>query len=125
MGRYQNWRKNVRHGQAKSSAPPLLGWGRRFRLPATIVLGCLASPIFAIQVPAGTEINLRLTTAVSSSTSKVKDTVDAMVIQPVKAGGQYVIPAGAAAHGVIIESKASAGPDDRAELTMVDRKSVV
>src|SRR5262245_36703873 len=41
----------------------------------------LAAPVFAVQVPAGTEIFLRLKTRVSSSTSKVKDTVDAMVIQ--------------------------------------------
>jgi hypothetical protein len=94
-------------------------WGRRFRLPGAVGLLCLTPPILAIQVPAGTEINLRLTTGVSSSKSKVKDTVDAMVIQPVMAGGQYVIPAGAAAHGVVIESKASSGPDDRAGLNVV------
>jgi hypothetical protein len=75
--------------------------------------------VFAIQVPAGTEVNLRLTTKVASSTSKLKDTVEAIVIQPVMAGGQYVIPAGATVHGVVIEAKPSTGPDDRAMLDVV------
>jgi hypothetical protein len=79
----------------------------------------LAANVFAIQVPAGTEINLRLKTKVSSATSKIKDTVEATVIQPVMVGGQFVIPAGISAHGVVIESKASTGPDDRAMLQVV------
>src|SRR5262249_16629806 len=33
--------------------------------------------------------------------------------------GQFVIPAGAAVHGVVIEAKASTGPDDRAGLQIV------
>src|SRR5581483_5325481 len=100
MGPFQNWSKSVN----------------------AITLACLASPIFAIPVPAGTEISLRLTTKVSSTASKVKDPVDAIVIEPVMAGsprGQYVIPAKTVAHGVVIESKASAGPDDRAILNIV------
>src|SRR5262249_23705570 len=79
----------------------------------------LVSPAFATQVPAGTEIYLRLKTKVSSATSKIKDTVDAVVIQPVSADGQFVVPAGIEAHGVVIESKASSGPDDRAMLQVV------
>jgi hypothetical protein len=79
----------------------------------------LASPLLAIQVPAGTEINLRLTSKVSSAASKIKDPVDATVIQPVMVNGQFVIPAKTMAHGVVIESKASSGPDDRAGLNFV------
>jgi hypothetical protein len=99
MGRFQSWSRNVNCASA--------------------VLFCLAAPVFAIPVPAGTEINLRLKTKVSSASSKVKDTVEAMVIQPVMAGGQFVIPAGVTVHGVVIESKASTGPDDRAMLQVV------
>src|SRR5437588_291424 len=97
MGRFQSWWKSV----------------------SRIALFSLVFPLFAIQVPAGTEINLRLSTKLSSAASKVKDTVDAMVIQPVMAGGQFVIPAKAMAHGVVIEAKASTGPDDRAMLQVV------
>jgi hypothetical protein len=91
----------------------------RNRSAAFAACFCLAWPSFAIQVPAGTEINLRLKTKVASSTSKLKDPVAAMVIQPVMAGGQFVIPAGATVHGVVIEAKPSIGPDDRAMLDVV------
>ena len=95
MVRYQNWWRGL-----SSAAAACL----------------LAAPALAIQAPAGTEINLRLTTKVSSNASKVKDPVDAIVIQPVAVNGQYVIPAGTAVHGVVVEAKASSGPDDRALL---------
>lgn len=95
-----------------------LSWSRN-RSAAIAALFCLASPALAIQVPTGTEINLRLKTKISSSTAKLKDPVDAIVIQPVMAGGQFVIPAGAAVHGVVIEAKPSTGPDDRAMLDVV------
>jgi hypothetical protein len=97
MGRFRSWWKSG----SSAAAAALLFW---------------AAPAFAIPVPAGTEINLRLTSKVSSATSKVKDAVDAIVIQPVMAGDQFVVPAGTPAHGVVIESKASSGPDDRAML---------
>jgi LssY C-terminus len=91
----------------------------RNRSAAFAACFCLAWPALAIQVPAGAEINVRLKTKVASSTSKIKDPVDAMVIQPVMAGGQFVIPAGATVHGVVIEAKPSTGPDDRAMLDVV------
>jgi hypothetical protein len=89
------------------------------RSAALAAIICLVSPALAIQVPAGTEINLRLKTKVASSTSKLKDPVDAIVIQPVMAGGQFVIPAGAVVHGVVIEAKPSSGAEDRAMLDIV------
>src|SRR6516225_6981541 len=99
------------------SMGPFQSWWKRVRAAAIVV--CAVSPIFAIPVPAGTEINLRLKSKVSSASSKVKDAVEAVVIQPVMAGGQFVIPAGAAVHGVVIEAKTSTGPDDRAGLQIV------
>jgi len=99
MGPFQNWLRSVS------------------RTAGVFVF--LTPAVLAIQVPAGTEINLRLKTKVSSATSKMKDTVEAMVIQPVMAGGEFVIPAGAAVHGVVIESKGSTGPEDRAMLQVV------
>ena len=86
MGLFRSWSKN--------------------RSAAIAAFFCLVSPALAIQVPAGTEINLRLKTKVASSSSKMKDPVEAIVIQPVMAGGQFVIPAGAVVHGVVIEAKA-------------------
>src|SRR5689334_6315787 len=49
---------------------------------------------FALQLPAGTEIQIRLTTKVSTQTSKAKDPVEAAVIAPVMVDGQFAIPAG-------------------------------
>ena len=83
---------------------------------ALAVWCCLAAPAFAIPVPAGTEIDLRLKTKVASNSSKAKDPIDAIVIQPVVVNGQVVIPAGATVHGSVVETKASSGPDDRAML---------
>jgi hypothetical protein len=80
---------------------------------------CAVAPALTLQVPAGTEINLRLTTKVASNSSKVKDPVEAVVIQPVMANGQFVIPARTVAHGVVVEARPSAGPDDRAMLNIV------
>jgi len=70
-------------------------------------------------VPAGTEIDLRLKTRVASNSSKFKDPVDAIVVQPVEVSGKCVIPAGTVIHGVVLEAKASTGPDDRALLNIV------
>lgn len=98
---------------------PFPNWSNRRSSAALAILGCLAVPAFALQVPAGAEINIRLKTRVASNASKVKDPVDAVVIQPVAVSGQYAIPAGAIAHGVVLDAKASTGPDDRALLNIV------
>ena len=99
MGRLRNW------------------WRTRSVSALAIFLAVL--PAFAVEAPAGTEINLRLTTRVASNAAKVKDPVDAIVLQPVVVKSQVVIPAGTAAHGVVLEVKASTGPDDRALLNIV------
>jgi hypothetical protein len=101
MGLFRNWSKIRRNSR---------------RLAA---LCCLAAPAIALQVPAGTEINLRLKTKVATNAAHVKDPVDAMVIQPVIVNGQYAIPAGATVHGLVLEVKPSTGPDDRALLNIV------
>src|SRR4051812_26710298 len=101
------------------SMVPFQSWLRKRKAGLAASLLCFASPMCAIQAPAGTEINLRLKTKVSTATSKVKDPVEAMVIQPVLVEGQFVIPAGAAVLGVVADAKRSTGPDDRAMLEVV------
>src|ERR1043166_5425244 len=59
---------------------------------------------FALQLPAGTEIQIRLTTKVSTQTSKAKDPVEAAVIAPVMVDGQFAIPAGAKLRGSVDEA---------------------
>src|SRR6476469_1778351 len=90
-------------------------WWKSHRAAAAVC--CLfAAPLFALQVPAGTEINLRLKTKVASNSSKPKEPVEAMVIQPVAVNGEFAVPAGATVHGAVVEAKASSGPEERALL---------
>jgi hypothetical protein len=76
-----------------------------------------ASQALALQLPAGTEIQIRLKSGVGSKTSQVNDAVTAQVIAPVMAGDVYAIPAGAAVHGVVAEVQPSTA-DKRALLLL-------
>jgi len=93
---------------------------RRFpRSSALLVLAfCAPAAASAIDVPAGTEIQLRLKTKVSSQTSKPKDPVEAVVISPVMSGGQFLIPAGAVVRGSVDKVVQSAKGDERSVLAL-------
>ena len=77
-----------------------------------------AAAFAALDVPAGTEIQLRLKTKVSTQTSKADDPVEAVVIAPVMAGSEFAIPAGAIVRGVVQKVSASTGADQRAVLEL-------
>ncbi len=62
----------------------------------------------ADQLPAGTELHLRLTDPVGSAASKLKDPVHAVVIAPVLSGDRTLVPAGAEVTGEVREVLASA-----------------
>jgi hypothetical protein len=85
---------------------------------ALAALVALALPAAAVDVPAGTELHIRLKTKVATNTSKAKDAVEAVVIAPVAIGGQFLVPAGALVHGAVETVKASAKPDERAVLEL-------
>lgn len=86
-------------------------------LRSSLLAACvLAVPARAAVVPAGTEIQIRLKTKVSSNSSKPKDPVEAIVIAPVMADGVFAIPAGAGIHGVVTEAKPATDPNVRALL---------
>ena len=91
---------------------------RKFPRSSALLLLALMAPAIAsaIDVPAGTEIQLRLKSKVSSQSSKPKDPVEAVVISPVMAGGQFVIPAGALIRGVVESAAQSAKADERSSL---------
>lgn len=73
----------------------------------TALLALFALQLWALEVPAGSEIQIRLKSKVGSKVSKPNDPVDAAVIAPVKIGDVYAIPAGAAVHGSVMDAKAS------------------
>jgi hypothetical protein len=74
-------------------------------------LGALSMGIAlaALEVPAGTEVEIRLKSKVSTTDAMVKDPVEAVVIAPVLAGGQVAVPGGAVVRGTVektVRSKA-------------------
>ncbi len=72
----------------------------------------------AAVLPAGTQLEIRLTSAVASNTSKVKDAVQAVLIRPVASGNEIVLPAGTVVRGVVKDAVPIKGPNDRAVLDL-------
>jgi hypothetical protein len=88
------------------------------RFQVLLILATLLSAnASALQLPAGTPIEIRLTYKVGSTASHVNDPVDAVVIGPVRLGSIYAIPAGAAVHGVVSQAQPCTG-DQRALLVL-------
>ena len=73
----------------------------------------------AAQIPSGTQIQIRLKTALKTSSAKTDDPVEAVAIAPVVAGDEIVMAAGATLSGHIKEVKAAVQPDDQAVLDLV------
>jgi hypothetical protein len=82
------------------------------------ILAATASLAPAATVPAGTQINIRLTDAINTSTAKVDQPVAAVIIAPVLAGDRMAIAAGVKVAAHVTHVKATAGPDDQAELDL-------
>ena len=70
------------------------------------------------EIPAGTELHIRLTSKVSSKESKPKDSVTAVIITPVFTNGQVAIASGTTLHGTVKAVKPYAPPDQKASLTL-------
>jgi hypothetical protein len=83
------------------------------------ICGLLVATAFAAEVPYGTKMEIRLTSAVNSSKAAVGQTFGAVVIAPVVARGQIAIAAGVKVHGRVKEVKAAVNPDDQAVLGLV------
>lgn len=76
-----------------------------------------AIPVLAaVTVPSGTEVSVRLSTLVSTESSKAGQPIEAVVIAPVVEGERILIGAGARLFGEVAEVKPAATPSERAEL---------
>ena len=75
-------------------------------------------PVFALRMPVGSEIQIRLKTKIATPTSKPKDPVEAVVIAPVMVEGQFAIPAGAVVRGNVEKAAQSTKPDERSTLLL-------
>jgi hypothetical protein len=72
----------------------------------------------AARIPSGTPIQIRLTKEVNTSTAKVGDTFEALVIAPVVVAGHIAMAAGATLTGHVKEVTAAVNPDDQAVLAL-------
>lgn len=72
----------------------------------------------AVEVPAGTELQVRLLNKVSTDSSHPKDAVNAVLTAPVLVKGQPAIPAGTKLKGQVSQLKPSQRADERALLQL-------
>ncbi|MGH9666659.1 MAG: LssY C-terminal domain-containing protein, partial [Bryobacteraceae bacterium] len=86
--------------------------------PYLSVLFCAAQFATAVEISAGTDLQIRLSTPVAASTAKAGQAVQAAVIVPVFVGGQLAIPAGATVDGQVKEIHASTAANDAASLLL-------
>ena len=85
----------------------------------TAVLWLLAAGLApAARIPSGAQIQIRLSTEINTSTSKVGDPFQALVIAPVVVDGRVAMAAGATLAGHIKEVTAAVNPDDQAVLAL-------
>ena len=89
-----------------------------FRSGSALIALLACCPAAALQMPAGTEIQIRLKTKVSTQSSKPKDPVEAVVIAPVMVNGEFAIPAGAVVRGTVEKAVQSAKADERSSLLL-------
>jgi hypothetical protein len=75
-------------------------------------------PAAAVELPAATEIQVRLATKLASNNSKVNDPVEALLIAPVMAGDRILVPAGTKVQGQVRQVKPASQSGDRALLDL-------
>jgi LssY C-terminus len=92
--------------------------GRMLFVRICFVLVAMCGAAAAASIPSGTEIQIRLTTAVNTATGKVKQPFEAVVIAPVVVGEQIAMAAGAKVTGHIQEIQASNQADQQAVLKL-------
>jgi hypothetical protein len=85
---------------------------------AVVTLIAAAGLLAATEIPAGTQLQIRLTTAINTSTAKPKQTFEAVVIAPVLNGGAVSIAPGAKVSGHLQDVTAAVQPDDQAVLVL-------
>ena len=72
----------------------------------------------SVELPTGTQIQIRLTTIIDSTTAKPNDPFEAVVIAPVLVDGRSVVPQGAKVAGIVKEAKPSAQANEQSTLSL-------
>lgn len=104
---------SLQFGGAEPAAQPTAGTTARSAEPARTTGTAAAN-----EIPAGTEIVVRMIDDVDSEVHRVGQTFRASVDEPVIVGGRTLIPRGADVVAKLVESKESGKLAGRAELTM-------
>jgi hypothetical protein len=63
-------------------------------------------------IPAGTEVTVRLQSALSSADSRAGDSFQAVLVEPMVVAGKIVVPPGATVTGSVVAGKTSGGLND-------------
>jgi hypothetical protein len=77
-----------------------------------------APTMMAMDVPAGTPLEITLDTAVASDTSKVEDAVRGKLAKPVVVSGMTALPAGSSVRGTVTDVERSGRVKGRASITI-------
>jgi len=77
-----------------------------------------ASPTAATDVPAGTELDVRLQNSLNSGTAQVEDRFEATTLVDLNADGRTVIPAGAVMRGVVSSVESATRTNRTAKMTV-------
>src|SRR5262245_28421602 len=110
-------RSSIRNAEKPGSGVRARGSGdRRCLIVAALILACGSA--FGMQVPAGTEVQVRLKSKVSTQSTKPKDAGEVVVTAPVMIDGQFAIPAGAVVRGNVETATQSAKGDERSVLKL-------
>ena len=88
------------------------------RLAILVVSALAVISAQAIELPAGTQIQIRLQTAAASTKSKAGDAVKALVIMPVMADQDLAIPAGSSITGKVKDAQPVKDASTRASLEL-------
>ncbi len=88
------------------------------------LIGLAAVVLFAAQIPAGTELHIRLTSKISSADAKEGAPVTAVLIAPVVVGDQMVLPPGAQLTGDVKAAQAAATDPKKAPTLGLDFRHI-
>ena len=91
---------------------PAVTGGRPFRVFAPALAAALLAAVVAqaaAVAPRGTALSVRLTTGVSSRSSRPGDPVEALLIAPLRAGDDVVLPAGGVLRGRVVARRGGFG----------------
>jgi hypothetical protein len=108
-------------GNASTNTATSPASGNRAAAPATAAAGARASTQTAaggVEVPSGTEMDVRLTNNLNSGTTQVEDRFEGTTLVDLNINGRTVIPAGAVMRGVVSSVEPATRTNRTAKMTV-------